>query len=228
MKLFTKLFIVGLLAILSFEVSAQSMLYKGGLNISSMLEKDADYEYSSDYGIMTGFHIGAGFELPINEMFSVEPNFIFTSKGADMTFEDPDFGLYSYEGTVKTYYIDVPIYFKASYDLGFMKAYAAAGPYFGIGVAGKIDLKTQFLGEEIITERDVNWGYDETYDDYKTVDMGVSFGAGAEIGAFVAGFYYDFGLSNNYPQDINDLKTNNRVIRVSLGYKLDLAKKTEE
>jgi hypothetical protein len=51
-------------------------------------------------------------------------------------------------------------------------------------------------------------------------DSGLTFGGGVEIKSFLIGISYDLGLYNISPYSYNGFKMNNRVLKLSIGYRL--------
>jgi hypothetical protein len=118
------------------------------------------------------------------------------------------------------YYIDVPINLKLGYDLGPAKVFGLVGPYVGVGVSGKVKSKAEYAGETEEETEDICWGDDPENDDLKRLDYGVTFGAGAQISALEISLSYGLGLANidSYTDEGNI--TRNKVISISLAYKI--------
>ena len=94
-------------------------------------------------------------------------------------------------------YLDIPLTLKASHDLGEgLKMFGAVGPYIGVGLSGKIKVTAEYQGDTETEEEVVKWGSNEDTDDFKRLDMGLTFGAGVEINSLMIGISYDLGLSN--------------------------------
>lgn len=220
MKNLLKLLIVVIGFTVATESFAQSVVVKGGLNLSKLLIKDDEGTYSDDFKMNPGFHFGATAEFPITELFSFETGLLLSNKGAKISEEEIIF-----EETVKfdfktnLLYLDIPLTAKATFDLGGAKIFGAFGPYIGVGLSGKTKSEITSLGETEKTEEDINWGSNEE-DDFKRLDYGLTIGGGVEINAIQIGLSYGLGLANISPTTEGGTKVNNRVLSISLGYRL--------
>jgi hypothetical protein len=169
----------------------------GGLNLSNMAFKTDDISISPS--TKAGFHIGASFEIPIFKIISIEPALLFSAKGCKIS----DF-------KTNLYYLEVPINVKATFDVKVVKIYGALGPYIGIALFGNNKVEDE--------KESIEWGSDG---DFKRIDVGLTFGAGVEIGAIPIyfGLSYSLGLSNISANSDGDASVNNRVFGISVGYK---------
>lgn len=193
----------------SSSTFAQVLGVKAGLNLSNMLVKDDNNTYSDDHKMKPGFHLGVTAEVPFEEMFSFETGLLFTQKG--YKYESSFMGT-TYEGTLNLNYIEIPLNGKITYDMGSAKIYGLLGPYVGFGLSGK------YKNDD--DDSKVEWGSDEDEDDLKRLDFGLNVGAGVEIDALTIGISYGLGLANISPYSDGGYKANNRVIGISVGYKL--------
>lgn len=209
MKNLMKLFVVVIALTISTGSVAQEFGIKAGLNLANMLVKDDDETYSDDLDMKPGFHLGVTAEFPIADMFSFETGLLFSQKG--YKFELNMFGE-SWEYTLTLNYLEIPLQGKLNYDLGGAILYGQLGPYVGIGLTGKFKFDDE--------EEDVEWGSDEEEHDFKRLDFGLSVGAGVQISNFTIGASYGLGLMNISPYSDDGYKENNRVIGISIGYKL--------
>jgi len=201
------------------SASAQTIEVKGGLNLANIHEKDNDKTYSDDNLIKPGFHLGAMAEFPITDLLSFSPGLLLSTKGARA--EDEMFGA-SLKMSVITYNFDIPLTMKVGYEINDgLKIFGAAGPYIGLGLSGKAKVTADYNGDKDTEEIDIEWGNDDS-DDFKRLDMGLSFGGGVEINELVLGISYDLGLGNISPYSENGHKITNRVIKISVGYKFEL------
>jgi len=221
MRNLIRICIVLFLISMASESYAQTFGVRGGLNFSNMLMKDNDGKYSEDFKMKFGFHVGGTAELPINDMFSVEGDLLLSTKGTRLKEEETMMGeSVEYKAKLNLYYIDVPITAKAYFDVGDVKIYGAAGPYFGVGLAGKTKTEVTHDGETDKDDEKVCWGSDEDEDDFKRFDFGLTFGAGVTIDAVDVGISYALGLANMSPYKDNGTKVNNRVLGITCGYRI--------
>ena len=118
---------------------------KGGMNVSG-------FDMSSMQGVVIdfsnrfAFHAGGFAEIPVGDFFSIQPELLFSSKGARCKISE----IYKFPAVTgydeiqimkKTYapcYIELPVYMKAGFKVGSGKFIAGAGPYIAYGVGGKM------------------------------------------------------------------------------------------
>ncbi len=100
-----------------------------------------------DYRTLAGFQGGAIMEVVINDYFSLQPELLFSTRGAKMKFAE----VYTIPGpsgfiTVQTkikgvftpLYVDIPVYIKVGFPLMRSDKFTVgAGPIFSYGVGGK-------------------------------------------------------------------------------------------
>lgn len=178
---------------------------KGGLNLTDV--KTSEDEDDSASSIKPGFHIGAILDQSINDAFSIETGLILDTKG--VTYKD-EFG----NATYNTYYLNIPINFKAGYNYGNLKIFGTAGPYVATALSSKI----KFTGEakEIFgDETEVEISNDET-GSIKRIDFGIAFGAGVEINRFQFSAGYDLGLTDF--TNSTESSAYNRAFKISAAY----------
>jgi hypothetical protein len=218
-----KRFIIAVFIISLASVSfAQTFGVKAGLNLSNMLMKDDNTTFSTDFMMNPGFHVGGTVEFPIGGIFSIEPGLMFSTKGYKDEYKEDihQIGITEYKTTLNLYYIDVPVYAKATFDVGDnVKLYGGLGPYLGVGLWGKMNNEVTFDGITDTSNEDVKWGTDAENDHFKRVDFGLNAGAGVAFYSILIEVSYGYGLINICPYTDNGFKTNNRVLGISAGYK---------
>ncbi|MFT5566930.1 MAG: hypothetical protein ACI81Y_001878, partial [Glaciecola sp.] len=183
---------------------------KGGLNLSKMHEQDDDDEYSDDYLMNPGFHLGVTVDISVDGFLSFESGLIFTTKG--MKIEENSEGV---DGTAKLilYYLDIPLLFKTTFELNDeLNIFAVFGPYYGVGLSEKVKAEAEDQGITVEIEEDIEWGDNEDSDLFKRLDMGLSFGGGIEVNSVLIGVFYDLGLYNPSPYEENGYQLKHRVL----------------
>jgi hypothetical protein len=213
MKNLLRLFVVVVVLSMATETFAQTFGVRAGFNLSNMVAKDDDNTYSDDFKMKPGFQIGVTAEFPITDIFLFETGLILTTKGFKLS-ESED-GV-DYEGTLSLMYFEIPITGKAVYEVGDLQIYGIFGPYIGFGLSGKS--KYEAGGDS--SDETINWGSDANEDDFKRFDLGLIIGAGVEIQAFQVGISYGFGLINISPESDGGYKDQNRVLAITVGYKI--------
>lgn len=120
-------------------------------------------------------------------------------------------------------YIDIPLNFRFSTEVGPGKLNVLVGPKFGIGLSGnwKGVVKSSFMGQTFSENIDqkVTFGSNDTCT--KTLDIGVGFGLGYEIEKFHFQAMYTLGLTNNVNNPTKSEKTTQNMIAFSVGYRFN-------
>jgi hypothetical protein len=215
-----------LVVLISNQSYGQSIGLRGGLNLSNMLIKDDNETYSEDFKLKPGYQFGAIAEFPISNIFSLETGLLLTTKGYRFTLEETEDGdSYKYTQQLNLLYLDIPLTAKASFNIGNAKIYGLFGPYIGFGLSGKYkEIYEETSDGETESEEEeekVKWGSDEE-SDIKRLDYGLVMGAGVEFKSFQLGLNYNLGLANISSYSEDGLKFNNRVIGITVAYKLAL------
>ncbi|PTX22869.1 outer membrane protein with beta-barrel domain [Pontibacter mucosus] len=185
------LLIFALLLATVFAADAQSIGVRAGVNYSGF---SGDDSFASDR--MFRFHAGltSKFFLTTDEFFAIQPELLFSLKGAES--DDDDF-------KVKVSYIDVPV--LAHINAG--PIYFEAGPQVSFRVGGDIELNGTNIQDDL--------------DDFKRTSLGYAAGVGFVAGAsgLTVGVRYNGDISKLYDNDnISDAR--NSVFMLTLAYTL--------
>ncbi|HBY70085.1 MAG TPA: hypothetical protein DEG69_21445, partial [Flavobacteriaceae bacterium] len=158
-------------------------------NFASLTGDDVD-----DIDGRTSFHVGGVANIGITELFSVQPELIYSSQGASADDSDGDL-------TLKLDYINIPIMADFQLAEGFS---LQGGPQVGFNISSKFD----FDGDE------------EDVENIQTLDFGV--GIGAQYVLPMNLFFqarYVIGITNVYEEfEGIDTEAQNSVVSVSVGY----------
>jgi hypothetical protein len=228
---------IPLLAILLFAWSAhaQTLIPKAGLTLSKLASEDSDGQKFNP-----GFAIGVAFNLPVSEIFSVQPELSFIQKGARSTAsQEFDGALLSAKSKVSLNYFEIPVLLKATFGES-TKFFFTAGPSLGFGVGGKFETKftvSDGISAPISQTYDGKVKFGETPEDEddeelevlyvdNRLDFGVQLGAGVTIADKVMiDLRYGLGLSSlNDEVEGEDRKVQNRVIQFTVGVPIKLKK----
>jgi hypothetical protein len=190
--------------VLSFTAANAQITYgvKAGLNIANQKLDASGMSVTPDARM--SFHIGGFAEYELTDAISLQPALLISGKGCKASYGGDDY-------TTSLTYVEIPIQGIYKWDLSVLKIFVAAGPYFGVGVAGKAK-----AGSESET---IKWG---TADDsnFKRLDVGLAWGAGVELeSGLIFSFNNDFGLSNIDAQGSSDYTVKNRVFMLTAGYR---------
>lgn len=216
MKTLKKLLTVFIVFTMATASYAQTFGVKAGLNLSNMEIKGDDFSDFDDSKMIPGFHLGGIVEFPISDIFSFETGLLLSTKGFKLNEKENNS---EYKIKMNSFYLDIPLTAKASFDVGDAKVYGVLGPYLGIGLSGKIKSEYSYEGETETDEEEIKWGSDEDEDDLKRLDFGLTMGAGVEINSIIFELSYDLGLANIATITDYGLTINNRVFKISAGYK---------
>ncbi|WP_044404482.1 porin family protein [Lacinutrix sp. Hel_I_90] len=201
------LFTAAIVALGFTTVNAQEVKFgvKAGVNLASLSGDDTD-----DLDGRTSFHVGGVAEIMISEKFSFQPELMYSSQGAQTSFEDE---FEKEEGTVKLDYINVPLMGKFYVAEGFS---IEAGPQ--IGFLMNAEAEVEYTNKEF-PEFSAS-GTQDIKDEVSGIDFGVNFGLGYKLESGLNfGARYNLGLSNvNDYEGSDDDKVNNSVIQVSVGF----------
>ena len=177
-----KLFVF--LAITCIGFSSMSQGIKAGVNFANFAGDDA-----SDEKTLVAFYAGVMYNIMISDMFSIEPQLMYSGQGAK---DDNDLKL------LLSYILLNPL-FRYNTQSGF---FVGTGPQIGFLLSAKVkqsgnsaDVKDQFKGT------DIAWAFALGY------DMANGFGIYGR---------YNLGLTNIIDDDDADLK--NSVIQIGFRY----------
>lgn len=169
---------VFILTIVAFTSNAQTRLgVRGGLNISNLYTNDVD-----DNNLLVGFHAGAYFKLAVNDNFAIEPEFLYSTKGAKLEYNNT---FVNGTATFHLNYIDIPVLavFNITENFQFH-----AGPYIGILTAANVTNDSDNNNFDFENELDKN--------DFTSTDLGVIGGLGIDVDKVNISLRYNYGLNN--------------------------------
>jgi hypothetical protein len=227
-KVFVMLLCTGAVLIANAQQKS-SFIIKGGLNIANVsTSSDGDIE---DAKSLTSFHVGVVGDIALAKVFSFQPGILFTGKGTkSQNGSESDANYFKF--TSNPYYIEIPANFVFKIPFGETKLFAGAGPYLGIGIAGKNKGKGRFMGTAFETESDIEFNDDDpttlNFEEdaglgrMRRFDYGLNGLAGIEFKNVLFSVNYGHGLaklqsgSDNSSDDLNK----HRVWSFSLGFKL--------
>jgi hypothetical protein len=200
------------LAVISLSFTqAQEVKFgtKVGLNISNLAGD------ISDANNKIGFHIGGFAEIELSDMFSLQPEILYSTQGtkSEQNFYFPSGGL-NIDLTQKLSYLNIPIMAKLYLVENF---YIEVGPQIGflltaeqIGEASGSIYGQPYTSSETIDNKD----------SLNSTDYGLNMGLGIKLSErFGAGVRYSLGLSN-IDKETKNSEVNNRNIGISLMYNL--------
>ncbi len=171
-------------------VNAQDISYgvKAGLNLSNFSGDDTD-----ELNNRTAFHIGGMLEIALSDVFSLQPEVLYSAQGATLSENGVD-------GSFNFSYINIPVMAKYYVTEGLSLEF---GPQVGILVSAETEAEG--------TTSDIK--------DYITSsDFGLNFGMGYKLESGVNfSARYNLGLSNIDDTESTD-EVQNAVFQLSIGY----------
>lgn len=220
MKNLMRLFLLLVALNMATEGFTQSFRVKAGLNLSNMLMKSSDELVSDNYKMNIGFNAGITAEFPISGVFSFEPGLFISTKGFhESTNVTVDGVAVESKSKINLLYIDIPLTAKATFDVGNYQVFGVFGPYIGMGLSGKNKTEVTSMGATTNDDMDIEWGEGDDKD-LKRLDAGLIFGAGVERSAYQLGITYGLGLANIAAFNTDTFQVKNRVLAITVGYKL--------
>jgi hypothetical protein len=172
---------------------------KGGVNFSN-ITFDSEEGDDPQFDSRTGLVAGAFVTFPMADTFSVQPEVLYSVKGAKFTEE-------GIESTVRVDYVEIPVLARySSAPSGNSSFQVFAGPY--VAFKTKAEATTEFDGED----------FDEDLDeDVEDLDFGVVVGGGVEAGHFVVDLRYSWGLKNANAVESDQLTIKHKVFSIMAG-----------
>jgi hypothetical protein len=212
-------------------IQAQSQIKVGihaGLNLANVKLKGAELPSGADVKIIPSFVAGAAAEYSLAESFAVEAGLYLSGKGTRIEYSESESGAtVTAKSILAPLYLEIPLNAIYKLKVGKSSILLFAGPYVGMGIAGKAKQKysatglpagvtLSSLGLEDTSEK-IKYGSSDK-DDLKNPDFGFNFGVGIEIDNFQLRAQYGLGLVNLIPSGNADVDAKNKVIGITLGY----------
>ena len=183
----------------------------GGANLAT-LEQDPD-PTDVEFGYKAGAVVGAFLGYQLSDMFSIEPQVLFSQKGADVDGTGANSAL---DGSIRINYIAVPVLLKAWFPMAYssVKPFVFAGPE----VAFKVGCTAR--GEILAVTGSRDCDETGTELDIKSTDVGLTGGGGIQFntGTSVVRIdaRYTWGLTDiNDAGDAREIK--NRAFSATIG-----------
>lgn len=146
---------------------------KGGFNMSNLYQSEAD-----DNNVLYGFNAGVYATLPISDFIAIQPEILFTTKGAELDYNS---GIISGNSKFKLNYIEVPLLVRVNITKNFN---VHAGGYASYLVSSKVTGDGDVTFDEAIDTDDLN-----------KFDAGLAAGVGVDFNPISIGLRYNYGLT---------------------------------
>lgn len=147
---------------------------KGGVNFSNIYNEDVD-----DNNMLTSFNAGVFAVLPISELIAIQPEVLYSRKGAELTYNN----VFA-KGKTKfnLNYIEVPVLLRVNLTKNLN---IHAGPYIGFLIDA--NAKNESNGNTST--------YNFDNDNFNKIDAGLSAGIGLDFDVFGFGARYNYGMT---------------------------------
>ncbi len=216
--------------LLSANAQKASAILRGGLNLANVSITESGR--IDDAKTHTRVQVGIIGDRNLAEVIAFQPGLLVTGKGSKTQSGDPSDASY-FKATSNPIYIEIPLnlVFKAPLG-GDTKFFAGAGPYLGVGVAGKNKTEGKIFGAAFSSEKNIEWsdddpstlGYEEGagFGILKRFDYGLNGTAGFETKNIVLSANYGLGLAKlqSGSNSSADDKNKHRVLSFTIGLKL--------
>ncbi|MBB4803087.1 hypothetical protein HNP37_003162 [Flavobacterium nitrogenifigens] len=148
---------------------------KGGFNMSNLVNSGDDPD---DNNILYGFNAGVYATLPISDFVAIQPEILFTTKGAELEYNN---AFATGDAKFRLNYIEVPLLVRVNVTKNFN---IHAGGYASYLVSSKVTGSGDF-----------DFNQDIDTDDLAKFDAGVSAGLGVDFNPISIGLRYNYGLT---------------------------------
>ena len=146
---------------------------KGGFNMSNLYQSEAD-----DNNVIYGFNAGVYATLPVSDFIAIQPEILFTTKGAELDYNN---AFVQGNSKFKLNYIEVPLLVRVNITKNFN---LQAGGYASYLVSSKVTGEGAFDFDE-----------DLDTDDLNKFDAGIVAGVGVDFSPISLGVRYNYGLT---------------------------------
>lgn len=206
---------------------------QGGLNLAN-ITKTTDGK-TEDNNILPTFNAGILSRFDLSDIIDLESGVLFTGRGSK---SETYFTSSTTDNYVKArfnpYYVEVPLNVVIKFPVTKkFNAFAHAGPYAAIGVAGKSKVDSKILGFSSSSTNSIKFSDDDpftsqqddaAYDKLKRFDFGFNVGAGIQLDQIILKLNLGVGLTKINSTESNntaDDKNKYRTVSLSVGIPLN-------
>ena len=193
----TKLIYAIALTLLVQITNAQTIGFRGGVNLSNMTMRVGGTDFTPES--LYGFQFGPVVDFSLNKHFDFNTGLIYSLKGYNL--KNPNYSLLGnasfMNGMAKLSYMVIPLNF--AYKIPFSSKssfFVQAGPYVGLSMGGSVKSNNYLVPLQDIYQ----YGY------LAKADYGIGAGAGLQFGHMIYTVNYEYGLRNlnafQYTSDI--------------------------
>ncbi len=194
-----------------------------GLNLNDLVLLDGEGKAVEIYKTGVGIQLGGGVDFEINDQMGVEVGLGYSQRGASVENTIETGGLTATTtGSMTLHYIDLPVSFRYSSDLGSGRLSFGFGPKIGLGLSGteKYTSKVTSMGvtQESSAEADVTFGDGKT-SDFKTMDLSIGTSVSYEISNIHFGVQYYYGMTNHLGEPTDKESVSQNMSSIIIGYR---------
>ena len=224
------LILPSLFFLLNVTAQKSSVILRGGLNLANVTISENGR--IDDAKTLTSFQAGVIGDINLTSCLALQPGFLITGKGSKTEAGEPSDENY-FKATTNPIYLEVPLNLVFKFgSSGGPNFFAGAGPYLGIGIAGKNKIEGKFFGSSFSSENDIEWSDDDpttlNYEEgagfgtLKRFDYGLNGTAGVDLKKVVLSVNYGLGLAKLQSGSTSSDDDNNkhRVLSFAIGFKL--------
>jgi hypothetical protein len=218
-----------LLILVNGNAQKSSIILRGGVNLANVTISESGR--IDDAKTLTSFQAGLIGDISLGQFVSLQPGLLVTGKGSKTQSGETTDANY-FKATSNPLYLEVPLnlVFKFGANDG-PRFFAGAGPYLGIGIAGKNKTEGKFFGTAFNSESDIEWSNDDpttlNYEEgvgfgvMKRFDYGLNGTAGIDLKKAILSVNYGLGLAKLQSGSENSDDSNkHRVLSFTIGFKL--------
>ena len=201
----SKLLLAALMLLMASGAFAQLRV---GVKAGGNLSKITGFPFEGK--MKFGFHAGIFLDFALNERLSLQPELLYSAQGLNGSYTDYDGedNPINVTGSTSLDYINVPVLLKINIAEGLS---AEIGPQIGYLVSATAKLES-VEGKQVIDMKK-----EKTCKDFDvTAVAGLSYTFAEN---FVISARYCFGFTSVQTEDVSEVKAQNRVIQLSIGYK---------
>lgn len=151
---------------------------KGGVNFTNLYVAGATTE-----NMKAGFNGGLFAKFPVSQGFSIQPELLYSVKGSKDTYNNPVQGTGEYRFNLG--YVELPLMAVVNLARNFN---IHAGPYAAYLASATV--------KDVNSNGTIKGATELNADNFNRWDFGLAGGAGFDLGNFMIGARYNYGLSN--------------------------------
>lgn len=218
-----------LVSVSAVHAQKSSAIIKGGVNLANVsINDDGGID---DAKMLASFQVGIIGDFHIAPFLAIQSGLLFTGKGSKtQTGNEGDANWY--RSTANPYYLELPVNLVFKTPTGPVKFFAGAGPYLGMGIAGKNKVRGAIGGINFTSEESIEFSNDDPstlgeeegsgFGILKRFDYGLNGLVGIETSNLVLSANYGLGLAKlqSGSGSGNDNNNKHRVLSFTLGFKL--------